>query len=125
MALSFDDFKVRYPEFATTPEWQYNEAVMLAECKFANGCCGSDESKYNTILGYLTAHLLWFMQAGNGSSSTVRDTTSESLGGASVSFAQLQGKYNVPFGGSFYNTSKYGQMFAQMAQLCGYLGRII
>jgi len=124
MAMSFDDFKVRYPEFANVSEWQYDEAVMLAQCKFAKGCCGGNEKKYNSVLGYLTAHYLWFMTTGDNATA-IKDTTSESLGGASVSYAQTQSKYNIPFSDNFYNTSKYGQMFAQMARTCGYLGAII
>ena len=64
------------------------------------------------------------MTTGDNATS-IKDTTSESLGGASVSYAQVQHKYNVPFSDNFYNTSKYGQMFAQMARTCGYLGSII
>lgn len=122
MAITVEEFRLRFPEFADETEYP-NLRIQLFLDDAAIIYMGSDEgrwcNKYNIAQAYLAAHLLTSAtktEAGDANTSA-GPITSKTAGGVSVTRAS-NSSANRSDGDDFFYGTSYGQQFIIMRNTC-------
>ena len=108
-----DDFKGRFPAFDTDLVDSYWDSIEGAyPCYYGGAYTGVSGCDTEIILN-LCAHL--FLVQSDASTGPARAEESKTIGSVSVSYSSLSDR------GSFFMSTKYGQLFLQLtsARACG------
>jgi len=106
MSVTVAEFKIRFPEFDSTPDatvqlFLDDAVVMLNESYWGE--------KYDLGISYYTAHCLSLAsKSSSGASGSVAPVSGKAVDGVSVSFATSG--VNNP-GEQFYSSTTYGQRY--------------